>query len=120
MCMMVYLGSPKPLTLVAWNEERHAFHVTALAPEENRVKRQFSHPSVVYVGSHEGCGCGFQCGPFALEYYEPEDLAANHASLRDLASYLEAELARASRDPGQPRARVGRGHRTAHPNAHAT
>ena len=65
MCMMVYIASDCLLPTSAWDETRPSFHVRELVERDEPVRRQFSKPHVYYVGSHEGCGCGFQYGQYA-------------------------------------------------------
>lgn len=45
----------------------------------------FSHPHVLYAGSYEGCGCGFNYG---REYPEAEDDAENLIAARESAAEL--------------------------------
>jgi len=57
------------------------------------VHSHFSHPHVLYAGSYEGCGCGFNYG---REYPEAEDDAAHLTA----ACQSVAELVRSVRDSG--------------------
>lgn len=59
MCLAVYMASDRSLPLVAWNEKAPAFYVANLHTEDTGVRKQFTLPHVYYIGSHEGCGCGF-------------------------------------------------------------
>ena len=59
MCLAVYIASNKQLPLIPWVEKNPSFCVIELTKNENGVKKQFSLEHVYYVGSHEGCGCGF-------------------------------------------------------------
>lgn len=94
MCMMVYLAADLPLRAVAWNEAAPTFNTTPLAPDEQRVRRQFSKPHLICAGSHEGCGCGFQLGEYPPEHTEPDEISRRRESLRAFAAYLREELAR--------------------------
>lgn len=94
MCVMVYLASAKPLSLVAWEEGSPGFNVTSLAADEGRVAAQFTHQCLVYAGSHEGCGCGFQYAQWPAESYSAEELALSRRSLSAFADFLDAELTR--------------------------
>lgn len=94
MCMMVYLAAAEPLRTLNWNEAKPTFYVSRLSPDEKRVTRQFTSSNVVYAGSHEGCGCGFQYGEYPPDNYEPSELNQRRHSLNGLATYLREELAR--------------------------
>ncbi len=94
MCMMIYLAADQPLRMVDWNEADPGFYVSAPAPDEERVRCQFEKQSVVYAGSHEGCGCGFQYGEYPRDNYEPDELELRRRSLTQFAEYLRVELAR--------------------------
>jgi hypothetical protein len=94
MCIMVYLAADWPLREVAWNDASPAFYTAPLAPDEECVRRQFSKPHLIYAGSYEGCGCGFQLGEHPFEYLEPGEISQRRKSLRDFAAYLRDELPR--------------------------
>lgn len=70
MCLMVWLGSEVPLVRVALPRATGSatvyFRVTPEAPEAP-VRVQLDQPHVYYVGSHEGCGCGFRSRALGLE-----------------------------------------------------
>jgi hypothetical protein len=85
MCWALYLASDKDLPLVSWNEKAPGFNVQALSEHEFRVKRQFSFPNVVYVGSHEGCSCGFMAGG----PHQPEREPSRAADAKGLFAYLK-------------------------------
>jgi hypothetical protein len=93
MCWMVYVASDQPLPTTAWDPARPLFHVIDLRARDEPVRCQFSKPHVYYVGSHEGCGCGFQYGEHAeLEEEDAATLAAARDSRRRLAAFLSAAL----------------------------
>jgi hypothetical protein len=60
MCLAVYLASSSWLPSVPFIEGTSYFHVMELTEHDDSVRSQFTAPNVVYVGAHEGCGCGFQ------------------------------------------------------------
>jgi hypothetical protein len=86
--LMVYVASDYPLPSLAWDEARPAFHVAELPEADEPVRGQFSEPHVYAVGSHEGCGCGFQYG----QYDGSDDDPAARDSRRRLAAYLAVAL----------------------------
>ena len=69
--MVYYIGSQRPLPLIkaqdwkkvdkkeGWELEVVPFSVEELDETNEKVKENFSHPYVYYVGSYQGCGCGF-------------------------------------------------------------
>ncbi len=97
MCMMVYLAADEPLRTLDWDDANPSFYVSGLSPDEERVKRQFGSGKIVYAGSHEGCGCGFQYGEYPPDDYEPDELRRRRRSLSEFARYLRQELARLGR-----------------------
>src|SRR5262245_44547564 len=96
MCLMVYLGASKPLRLIPWDGAKPSFHVTDMLPEfRSRVAPQLGTSHVYYVGSHEGCGCGFQGGQYPDQ--ESEWAKSERESMRAFRDYLQAELAHAAK-----------------------
>jgi hypothetical protein len=95
---MVWLGSMRPLP-----EHRLAnpqvpdpvrgYQSVEEVPAGEPVRSRFSLPHVAYVGSHEGCGCGFN-SELAWEGFETQD------ALAGLLEALEPEE-RARFDAGQ-------------------
>ena len=94
MCMMVYIAADIPLRLVAWDDLAPAFNTSVLAPDEERVRRQFGKSHVVYAGSYEGCACGFQLGEYPPDSGDSQEREQQRTSLREFADYLRQELAR--------------------------
>jgi len=60
MCFTLYVGASIKLPLIEWNKEQPGFHTANPRDYELRVLSRFTLPHVLYVGSHEGCGCGFR------------------------------------------------------------
>ena len=89
--MVLYAGSDAPLPRIAWDPGAPAFHVADLDEAVAPVRSHFAHPHVAYVGSHEGCGCGFQLGEHA-GFEDPEDVSRKRATLARLADYLDLRL----------------------------
>jgi hypothetical protein len=90
--MLIYVASDYALPTSAWDQGRPGFHVTELAERDEPVRRQFSKPCIYYVGSHEGCGCGFQYGEYEDLEEDPAALAAARDSRRQLAEFLSVAL----------------------------
>jgi GGDEF domain-containing protein len=80
--MALYIASDTPLPLIqqreiskdamsspTWPREAQRFHTAQLRPEQDAVRSHFSLSHVLYAGSYEGCGCGFN---FGREYPDAE------------------------------------------------
>ncbi len=93
MCMMVYIAADTSLPIIEWQYEKSVFSVTELLKGEECVRKQFTKSFVYYLGSYEGCGCGFSYGDeYGDEPIEDEDdlkrdIAARE-SVRQLSEYL--------------------------------
>jgi len=86
---MLYLASERECSTNSWDETNPRFFVA----KENTysiepVKRQFSKPNVYYVGSHEGCGCGFRqtCYEMVDDQEEINQAARNQKHLFEFVS----------------------------------
>jgi hypothetical protein len=102
MCLALYIASDRQLPLIKqpeyasdcvaspnWLAEAQRFHTATLELSQEAVRLHFSHPHVLYAGSCEGCGCGFNYG---REYPEVEDdaehLRAARESVAELVLYI--------------------------------
>jgi len=74
-----------------WPREAQRFYTATLNTTQEAVRSHFSYPQVLYAGSYEGCGCGFNYG---REYPEAEDdaehLTAARESVAELVRYVRA------------------------------
>jgi hypothetical protein len=59
MCMALYLGSSTDPPIIEFDEKSPSFNTKVLEEKELGLKRHFSLINVIYIGSDEGCGCGF-------------------------------------------------------------
>ena len=88
MCMAVYLAAEVEPPLVAWDRARPAFTVMELSSKlDHAVRAQFTKPHVVYVGSHEGCGCGFSYGQYPFLQNDGDE-TENRRDVAALVSYV--------------------------------
>ncbi len=58
MCVACYIASNKKIKEIPFNEKAPAFHIE----KEKKVvfhKDIFTLKHIYYIGSHQGCGCGF-------------------------------------------------------------
>ncbi|MCA9408591.1 MAG: hypothetical protein H6755_05890 [Candidatus Omnitrophica bacterium] len=80
MCYAVYLGTDQKLNTSKWDEKSPAFYVEEVVDkDEVSVKQHFSKSNIYYVGSHEGCGCGFAYDDEDLDINDDEDVADNES-----------------------------------------
>ena len=110
MCMVVYVASRLPLSLIPWREEAPAFYATELTEDDEGVRRHFALPHIVYAGSHTNCGCGFNEGrEYPEAYDDPEkERAGAMESSRRLVEYAKEHRVEQiyscwSGDEGEPR-----------------
>ncbi|MFN7941590.1 MAG: hypothetical protein U0X73_08305 [Thermoanaerobaculia bacterium] len=85
MCRAFYLATDSPVALIPWNKAAPEFNVVPLSEVDSTVLSQFSKPSVVYVGAHTGCSCGF--------FPEDEDDARALESAERLRAFLARVIA---------------------------
>lgn len=88
MCWALYLASDKELPTVPWDEVHPSFNTQALSDVEEPVRAQFSLPYVIYLGSHEGCGCGFK----DVDYDDPDESRKRKETVQSLSAYLSSAL----------------------------
>ncbi|MBL8719433.1 MAG: hypothetical protein JNL79_25825 [Myxococcales bacterium] len=75
MCLMVWLGSMRALpehrlANPQVPDPRLGYHRVETVPDAAPVRARFTLPHVAYVGSHEGCGCGFNSGDLEWQGFE--------------------------------------------------
>jgi hypothetical protein len=85
MCLAVYIASDAELPLIPFVEGVSAMHTQAEPRGETPQRLRRDH--VVYVGAHEGCGCGFFTDGVERG---SEEYAATERSLGALAEYVAA------------------------------
>jgi hypothetical protein len=103
MCLALFVASDRPLHVIeerayskdamlspTWPREAQRFHTAVLRQEQEGVRSHFGYPNVLYAGSYEGCGCGFNYGRI---YPDAEDdvehLTAARESVNDLVRYVQ-------------------------------
>ncbi len=108
MCLALYLGADHPLPLIpypelaegamdspTWPLEAPRFHVAPLSPEQEVVRRHFRVEHLVYAGSYEECGCGFQYGrEFPIAETCERELRAAAESVAALVEYVREHRVR--------------------------
>lgn len=102
MCFVLYIGTDEPVRTIAWDERDRKVHTRELAEHDAGVARHFAKAHVTYVGSDQGCGCGFrhvmfQNGEWPEESMPGDDRDAAEETRRNheqLHQFLKAELER--------------------------
>lgn len=87
MCFVLYMASDRDRPPVTWDDAKPAFHVMADDPDAERVRGQFAKKNVYYLGSDNGCGCGFQRENDWLSS-DPKERASKQQNQKLLAGYL--------------------------------
>lgn len=97
MCFALYAGLESAFPEAAWNSDDPGIYVTALSEEEAAVRPHLTSAYVQYVGSSEGCGCGFRHVAHPTDPYyasDEEALALKDRNHRDLAKLLAEPILR--------------------------
>lgn len=58
--MMLYIGSDILLPIIPFKEDAPGFHTERLGENDLKICKHFSTKNILYAGSSQGCGCGFQ------------------------------------------------------------
>lgn len=80
------MATSAPCRLIPWNAGNPSFHVTANSADSKRMSIHFTKPHVFYLGSHEGCGCGFRREHY--NFNDPDDASATDTTQEQLHKYL--------------------------------
>ncbi|MFJ9691242.1 hypothetical protein [Kitasatospora sp. NPDC101183] len=111
MCLMVWIGTEQPVPPILCTADPHLVtcycEVREIATDAP-ARARFTSPHVTYVGSHEGCGCGFNSSQLEWEGFadvadamalidamrdeEREELLAQKHSRECLAALVSAAL----------------------------
>ena len=88
MCLVLYMSSERERPTILWDEKAPRFHVVANDTDSQQALAHFSKPHVYYLGSDNGCGCGFRQ---EVDYMidELEELASKQDNQQRLHDYLE-------------------------------
>jgi hypothetical protein len=87
MCYVLYMASDRDRPDVPWDEARPAFNVKLSDPDAERARGQFTKKRMLYLGSDEGCGCGFQRENDWMSDV-PKERESKRENQRRLADYL--------------------------------
>jgi hypothetical protein len=95
MCFYLYLGAESKQKLIPWDESDPQLCVEEVEKDDLVKLTAFSKPNIYYVGSHEGCGCGFR-QEVDVTYAEHVDLRSKNKNQQALFSYVSGSLANES------------------------
>ena len=73
MCLMVWVGTVEAVPPVAKPTAPSAeagYHYVEEVPDDAPIRVRLTSPHVTYVGSHEGCGCGYNSGDLSWQGIE--------------------------------------------------
>ncbi len=92
MCFSLFIGADNPIPLIPWNEDDKRVYSQNLSEYELPIQGHFSKQHIGYIGSDQGCGCGFRHVTFQngewpeesmsdSEEYSDGDKQPNHIQL---------------------------------------
>lgn len=58
--MAIYIATDDPLPTIPYDESNPKLNTENPAGNEMELRNVFSKPHIKYVGSNQGCGCGFR------------------------------------------------------------
>ena len=58
--MTIYISTDRPLPTIPYDEKNRKLNTEDITENEMTFKNLFSKPHIKYVGSDQGCGCGFR------------------------------------------------------------
>lgn len=85
MCLAVYIAHSQPLPSKPWDESNPSIFIKELNEQDRLIQDKFTLKHIYYLGSHEGCGCGFA---YAERLAPEEDKLRRAQNYRELAAYL--------------------------------
>ena len=95
MCMMIYVGSDNELPLIECRDEDSVIYVekldVTLSSDDCFAKENLKKEHKYYVGSWQGCGCGFSFD-CSNELYNEENNKRGKQSVESLFEYLRANI----------------------------
>ena len=94
MCMALYIGSDNELPLIEWREGETPICVSALSAsseEDDFASEYLTKPYKYYVGSWQGCSCGFTFN-FTDENYDEEENVLGKQSVEALFKFIQTNV----------------------------
>ena len=91
MCMMLYLGSDNALPLIEWRDDNEqpicVRNINCSYKDDQFASTQLTKKYQYYVGSWQGCGCGFQFD-YINEEFDTDGNELGKQSLETLFQYI--------------------------------
>ncbi len=91
MCLVLYMSSERERPTIPWDEKAPRFHVKSEDSAARKARPHFTKKNVYYLGSDNGCGCGFKRETDYADD-ESEGLASKQDNQKLLRDYIEACL----------------------------
>jgi hypothetical protein len=92
MCLVLYIASDRKLPVIDWDEAAPSFYVNPNDPDASNAAAHFTKTNMAYVGSDNGCGCGFRSEhDYMID--DPEQIASRTDNQKRLHDYVAACLA---------------------------
>jgi hypothetical protein len=93
MCYALYIATDIPCQTTNWKPHDRNFYIEDLEEKDNYVVHHFSKSFIYYVGSWQGCGCGFFIETKWLDsenHYE--EIESTKKCITDLVAFLKKIL----------------------------
>jgi hypothetical protein len=92
MCLVLYLASDRKLPKIDLDKAAPRFYVNPNDPDASNAAAHFTKPNMAYVGSDNGCGCGFRREhDYMID--DPEQIASKNDNQKRLHDYVAESLA---------------------------
>jgi hypothetical protein len=89
--MAIYISTDKPIPTIPYDEKNRKLNTEDVTYNEETLKNVFSKSNIKYIGSDQGCGCGFRHALIHndnwLDVVDDEETPfdnSNHTNLVDL------------------------------------
>ena len=60
MCFTIYIATNEVMPTILYDESSRTLNTEDITEDEETLKNIFSLPNIKFVGSDQGCGCGFR------------------------------------------------------------
>lgn len=94
MCMALYIGADNELLLIEWREDETPICVRNLSDADTEDRFALEHltrRNKYYIGSWQGCGCGFTFD-YTDELFEEDENNRSKQSVESLFAYIRENI----------------------------